>query len=570
MGGREHVGGTARRGVGRVLALILVLFLLGAVWATATRAGATRSHTTRAARIRRGPTTVPRSVPPIIPTATPIAPSSAAPPRPAARPRGANPAGPSTFWTIAAPDGSQFTVEKYDAAGTGPQPTVVMLPGTAGWTVGDERHAAILAQQGFTAVTLCWFRDQHDAKGVIACPDAPAYVGVSWSTLSNLSALIAGIKHLPGVDPARVAVAGFSRGGGEALLHATLGGPEPVVSVSALIAPETFVTLPSETNVDTFAEGIRAPTFIAYGVDDKFVNPFANSIAIAEAIRVAGRAPEPTVRSYRGGHSIDLIGDPVRGTAIDAARVLADEVAFLRSNLTVARTVTAPPTGGYYTLYGDGRVLARDGAPWFGNPSWPGLDIARDLAVMPDGNGYVVLDEFGGLHGFGSARDLPLASAPEFGADVARAVAITPSGNGLVVLDAWGGLHPAGDAPLLRATTYWPGWDIARDIAITADGAGYLVLDGLGGVHKLGTATRLDGSLPYRGTDVAQRLVVSPTGAGFGVLDRDGTLSLTGDIRPPAQAATTEDDWVGAAPTATGWVVVGRDRREVNWGWRSR
>jgi len=92
----------------------------------------------------------------------------------------------------------------------------------------------------------------------------------------------------------------------------------------------------------------------------------------------------------------------------------------------------------------------------------------------------------------------------------------------------------------------------------------------LGGVHKVGTATRLDRSLPYRGTDVAQRLVVSPTGAGFGVLDRDGTLSLTGDIRPPAQAATTEDDWVGAAPTATGWVVVGRDRREVNWGWRSR
>ena len=42
------------------------------------------------------------------------------------------------------------------------------------------------------------------------------------------------------------------------------------------------------------------------------------------------------------------------------------------------------------------------GAPLFGFPTF-GWDIARDIAVMPDGAGYIVLDGFGGLHKYGSA-----------------------------------------------------------------------------------------------------------------------------------------------------------------------
>ena len=62
-------------------------------------------------------------------------------------------------------------------------------------------------------------------------------------------------------------------------------------------------------------------------------------------------------------------------------------------------TVTGP-------VVENGTVVGYDGAPSFGSPSWSGYDIARDLAVMPDGNGYVVLDAFGGVHGFGSARSI--------------------------------------------------------------------------------------------------------------------------------------------------------------------
>jgi hypothetical protein len=43
--------------------------------------------------------------------------------------------------------------------------------------------------------------------------------------------------------------------------------------------------------------------------------------------------------------------------------VLADEVAFVRSSLTVARTITARAGGAYYVLSGYG-VLDRTGALW--------------------------------------------------------------------------------------------------------------------------------------------------------------------------------------------------------------
>jgi dienelactone hydrolase len=550
-------------------ALVLLVVIMSAVALSAT---ATQMEGTSAQASRGTAPSIPRAR--VLPstllaagfTTKPAVTGSVTLPRPASRPEGAKPKGPSTFWSVAAPDGGRFTLEKYDAPGSGDHPTVVMLHGSAGWTTADERRAATLATLGFTAVTLCWFPPQPGVANAIACPDAPPFAGVSWSTISGIDALLGAVKHLPGVDPARVALAGFSRGAGEALLHATLGGPEPVIAVSALVSPESFMTLPSETDVVALAGGVRAPTLFLYGVDDTFVKPFENSIAMAHAIGASPDAPRPRITGYRGGHAIDDLGDSVWGPAPDAYRVLGDEVAFLRSSLTVARTITARAGGGYYVLYGDGTVLARDGAPWYGSPSWPGVDIARDLAVMPDGKGYVVLDGLGGLRAFGSARALPPARAPSFDRDLARAISITPSGKGFVVLDGWGGLHPLGDAPDLGGSTYRPGRDSARDVAITPDGRGYLVLDATGVVHRLGTATRLH-EPPREQLGDPRQLVVSTRGSGYGVLDRTGALWVTGGLRPPDRPSTTGDaDWVGAALTDTGWVALGRDRTVAGWG----
>ena len=80
---------------------------------------------------------------------------------------------------------------------------------------------------------------------------------------------------------------------------------------------------------------------------------------------------------------------------------------------------------GYYVLSGTGFVGAYNGAPSFGSPSF-NFDIARDIAMMPDGAGYIVLDGYGGLHKYGSARQGAMRNLPSPG--------------------------------------YWPGWDIARSL----------------------------------------------------------------------------------------------------------
>ena len=76
---------------------------------------------------------------------------------------------------------------------------------------------------------------------------------------------------------------------------------------------------------------------------------------------------------------------------------------------------------GLLRLNGNGTVTAV-GVPFFGNDVFP-WDIARDIQVTPDGQGYVVLDGLGAVHPYGSAQ------------------------------------LPAGSYP------YWPGWDVARSLA---------------------------------------------------------------------------------------------------------
>src|SRR4051794_10541183 len=55
------------------------------------------------------------------------------------------------------------------------------------------------------------------------------------------------------------------------------------------------------------------------------------------------------------------------------------------------RSIAARPQGGFWVMEGNGAVHSGEGAPAYGSPQFPG-DYARDIAVMPDGNGYVILD----------------------------------------------------------------------------------------------------------------------------------------------------------------------------------
>lgn len=211
-----------------------------------------------------------------------------------------------------------------------------------------------------------------------------------------------------------------------------------------------------------------------------------------------------------------------------------------------SRAVAANPNGGYYVLAPDGNVVAFGGAPYFGSSIVPG-GLARDLAVMPDGKGYVMLDGWGGVHRFGSATSLPLPNGYWPGWDIARRVAITSDGRGLAVLDGWGGVHASGDAPRLTPG-WWQGWDIARAIAIAPDNQGVYVLDGWGSVHVAGSAKVEPGGPFWYGWDIARDLVVTSDNGGYAVLDGFGTIHPVGDAPHGVTPGYTPGDlWRGLA-----------------------
>lgn len=127
-----------------------------------------------------------------------------------------------------------------------------------------------------------------------------------------------------------------------------------------------------------------------------------------------------------------------------------------------------------------------------GAPYWHGWDIARDVALLPDGTGGVVLDGWGGLHPFAvgnHAAPTTHISAYWRGRDVATGVTILPDGTGGYVLDAFGGLHPfaIGSHSLPALPSYassWPGWRIASGVTMLADGTGGYVADAFGALHS--------------------------------------------------------------------------------------
>lgn len=226
------------------------------------------------------------------------------------------------------------------------------------------------------------------------------------------------------------------------------------------------------------------------------------------------------------------------------------------------RAVAVNPAGGYYVLAGDGLVTAKGGAPLFGSPRWPGQDVARDIAVMPDGEGYVVLDFAGGVHRFGSAVDLPAGGPYWPGWDIARRIAIAPNGRGFVVLDGWGGVHGTG-VTVPPGLPYWPGWDIARGVDFTSSG-GLYVLDGWGGVHGSGGAPLLGG--PYwPGWDIARDIATSPRGDGYAVLDGFGGIHARGsaNLRVASGGYVARDSWRGLAASSTGYLAVRSDGQVI-------
>jgi hypothetical protein len=222
------------------------------------------------------------------------------------------------------------------------------------------------------------------------------------------------------------------------------------------------------------------------------------------------------------------------------------------------RALATTASGGSYVLNGNGTVTAYNGAPFFGSPPPADSDAFRDIDAMPDGQGYVVLDEYGLVYKFGSATSPDTVGSLSMGyypgQDTARSISVMPDGKGYVILLGNGTILKFGSAATgaigALGQVQW-GDDFGRSIAITPDGQGYLVLDKFGGVNKFGSAKLGPigaGSTPYWGTDLGRDLVVFSVfgyGLGYYVLDAWGGVSATSGLGAPTNPSATlfRDRW---------------------------
>ncbi len=229
--------------------------------------------------------------------------------------------------------------------------------------------------------------------------------------------------------------------------------------------------------------------------------------------RVSGKTIRVSVSSQANGTSanaaIDDDGDTVAFDSGATNLVEGDSNGVF--DVFVRHVI--PRADGYLVLDQVGGIFTFGEAEFFG--SLPGLRRdgvpvgdadGIDIAVTTSGEGYTLLDEAGGIHTFGDAeffgsipglREAGVSVGPAMGIDIAT----TPTGEGYVILDEVGGIHTFGDAeffgsiPGLRAEGVPVGDAEAIDVNIAPSGEGYTILDAEGGIHTFGDAS-FHGSLP--------------------------------------------------------------------------
>jgi hypothetical protein len=204
-----------------------------------------------------------------------------------------------------------------------------------------------------------------------------------------------------------------------------------------------------------------------------------------------------------------------------------------------------------WVLSGDGSLTPFGGAPAAAiRASWPGRDVARALALNPDGTSGYVLESNGTLRPFGGAAKVTSTTWP--GWDIARDVVLTPSSVAAdpagYVLDGLGGVHPFGDAPPLRNRTRYDA-DLARGLTLDPSGLSGYSVDAYGGLHPLGTATKPSSAPYWAGADRARGVASLSPGQGW-VLDSNGR------IHPYGGAPAVEAPLRWGAPMARGLAIA--------------
>jgi hypothetical protein len=292
----------------------------------------------------------------------------------------------------------------------------------------------------------------------------------------------------------------------------------------------------------TFTEGLHGKLGASYTVRARAKDRFGNMSAWATAstsIDPSASRAEPFFSAYAVATSgtLGAVSSPPRPGPVLSPRF--------------GRDVAVRSDHSGWVLDGDGTLTPFGGAPAAAiKATWPGRDVARALAVNPDGTSGYVLESNGTLRPFGGAAKV--SSSTWSGWDIARDVVLLPSSTAAnpagYTLDGLGGVHGFGSAPPLRNRTSYDA-DLARGLTLDPSGLSGYSLDAYGGLHPLGTATKPSSGPYWPGSDRARAVASLSPGQGY-VLDSNGRIS------PYGGAPAVEAPLLWGAPMARGLALA--------------
>ena len=158
---------------------------------------------------------------------------------------------------------------------------VIIFHGSDGFKPNHEMISHKLAMEGFAALAVTWFGGESARS--------------EWGEVraDDILQAVAFLEHLPAVDTGRLGLIGFSRGGGLALVMASLiGQTKAVVNYFGLTSwksgLEEFSHLPlNKSEPLDFIKHLACPVLSFHGEIDDVV-PVSNTIAVDTACKKFG------------------------------------------------------------------------------------------------------------------------------------------------------------------------------------------------------------------------------------------------------------------------------------------
>jgi hypothetical protein len=212
---------------------------------------------------------------------------------------------------------------------------------------------------------------------------------------------------------------------------------------------------------------------------------------------------------------------------------------------------------------GDGVPDASDTCPAAAGVAPKGCPRQRGIARTPDGGGYWLAAEDGGVFSFGSAPFHGSEAGAPLGAPVI-AIAATPSGVGYWTAGKDGGVFAHGDAPFkgsLPSLGVTPNKPVVGIVA-TPSGQGYWLVAEDGGVFAFGDAGHFGSAATLTLNAPIVGMAATPDGGGYWLVGADGGVFTFGNAPFPGSlvGTTLNAPIVGAARTPDGgglWLVGG-------------